>query len=1799
MDTLDLPAQIAFAPYNQVFQQLLDPGSALASNHHGVNLLLIRWEDWRQFEKGSALADERTVDLYTTIEQNARQFVHILKAVAERTSARFLVCVCPPTPTTDARYAALCDELEAYALAELADAGNVWLLSGAEIQARYPVVNYYDRHSDELGHIPFTPVFFTALGTTIARKIYAFQHPPYKVVVLDCDHTLWKGVCGEDGALGITLDEARLALQRFVVALHDAGMLICLCSKNNEDDVVEVFEQRGDMLLTREHIVSWRINWTAKSENLKALAEELQLGLDSFIFIDDNPLECAEVQAHCPDVLTLQLPEDPSQIPQFLNHVWAFDRLKITAEDAKRTDLYKQNIARERARTAALTLEDFLVDLALKIEISPLTAQALPRVAQLTQRTNQFNLTTIRRSEGEIQAFCRSGAGECLVVEVSDRFGDYGLVGVILFKTEAAALVVDTLLLSCRVLGKRVEHQMLARLGQLAQERGLSTVRLHYVTTKKNQPARDFLESIGGEFKTQTADGAAFDFPSDGAETIASRLTTVQLAPQRDVLIEPTDMLQPARQPIATLRTKTSLMQRIAADLHSAEQIHRAIEERQRRTRDDLDGAFVAPRYAAEERLSRIWADVLSLDRVGIHDNFFSLGGQSLLGTRLLSRVRDTFNVALSQGALFEAPTVAELHALIERARGEQAGSADHTQPILALPRQEPTTSFPLSFAQQRLWFLDQLQSESVAYNDVLMLRLIGAVDVAVLEDGLNAIVRRHETLRTTFPIHGSEAVQMIGPAQRLALSPVDLRQIVAEQREAALVQRAHQELERRFDLADGPLFRATLFRLSADEHVLLLCAHHIISDGWSWGVLCRELSAYYRSAIAKTPVVLPDLPIQYADYSVWQRDYLQAGVLQAELDYWRQQLADLTALELPTDHPRPAISSPEGASLVFTLPAALSAELATFSQREGVTLFMTLLSTFQVMLARYTYQTDIAVGTPIANRTRQQIEGLIGFFVNTLVIRSRFEMSWTFRDLLRHVREVAVGAYAHQDVPFEQVVDAVQPERDLSRHPLFQVMFVLQNEPLSPLALPDVTVQRFNLPSTSSKFDLTLTLEETAAGLSGHIEFCTALFERETIERLAGHFQTLLHGIVAEPTCRIADLPLLTATERERLLRLSDLTEPTYAVERCIHELVEEHAARQPEAVALVYENQRLTYGALNARANQLAHYLRKQGTGPEARVGLYVERSLEMVIGVLGILKAGGAYVPIDRSYPLDRLQFMLDDAQVSVVLTQQDLSQHLAGQTAQVVCLDTEWQQIAQESAHNPVSETAPGNLAYVIYTSGSTGRPKGVLVTHANVLRLLAATDDWFHFGAQDVWTLFHSIAFDFSVWELWGALCYGGRLVVVPYWVSRSPEAFYDLVGREQVTVLNQTPSAFRQFIQAETLAERLHDLALRYVIFGGEALNLASLQPWYERHSDRQPLLVNMYGITETTVHVTYRPVSAADAYGSAGSVIGGPIPDLQLYVLDAQLQPVPIGVAGEIYVGGAGVARGYLNRPALTAERFVPDPFSRPEGTRPGARLYRSGDLARHLANGDIEYLGRIDQQVKIRGFRIELGEIEAVLRQHEAVQDAVVVVREERLVAYVVTNKEQRNKEQRTENGPADDSCSLFSVLCSPQELRALLGSGLPDYMVPSAFVFLDALPLTVNGKLNRKALPAPDSSSITSQATFVAPRTPAEEVVAQIWSRLLHVERVGVTDNFFDLGGNSLLATQALVRLHDVFQIKVSVRSLFDSPTIAGLVETMAELWGDPEGPQALNEIATLYQQLEQLSEDEVRAMLSSQS
>ncbi|HEX2188119.1 MAG TPA: amino acid adenylation domain-containing protein, partial [Longimicrobiaceae bacterium] len=1014
-------------------------------------------------------------------------------------------------------------------------------------------------------------------------------------------------------------------------------------------------------------------------------------------------------------------------------------------------------------------------------------------------------------------------------------------------------------------------------------------------------------------------------------------------------------------------------------------------------------------------------------------------------------------------------------------------------------------------------------------------------------------LVERHETLRTTFAEREGEPVQVIHPPAPVPLPLVDLRGAPGGGSQARRL--AAEEALRPFDLTLGPLLRSTLLRLGDEDHVLLFTMHHVVTDGWSMDVLVRELSALYAALGRGEAPRLPALPVQYADFAVWQRAWLRGEVLDEQIGFWKKELAGAPPLlEVPLDRPRRVGQSPREASRPVALPPEVSDGLRALARREGATLFMTTLAAWQTLLGRYAGQQDVVVGTPVAGRNRLETEGLIGFFVNMLALRAHLSGDPTWTELLGRVREAALGAYAHQDLPFERLVEELAVERSLTHSPVFQVTFALQRSGgEGPPTLGELELEPFGGGGGVARYDLGLVMTDEPAGLGATLSYRESLFEAATVARMADHLAILLEAMAAAPGRRLSGVPLLRGAERRQVVEEWNRTVAAYPGEGCIHERFEQQVERTPEVVAVVSGEESLSYGELNARANRLAHRLRELGVGPDARVGICAERGLEMIVGLLAVLKAGGAYVPLDPAYPAERLRFVLRDSAPVALLTQARLAGTLDALLEGLELPRIDLDPAAADRASLPATNPAPAgvglrpeHLAYVIYTSGSTGRPKGVMVPHRNVVRLFSATGAWFGFGEDDVWTLFHSFAFDFSVWEIWGALMHGGRLVVVAQETARSAEAFYGLLCRAGVTVLNQTPSAFRGLMAAQGASTERH--RLRWVVFGGEALETATLRAWFERNGEEGTRLVNMYGITETTVHVTYRPLARADVERGGASPVGRRIPDLRTYVLDGAGEPVPVGVAGELYVGGGGLARGYLGRPELTAERFVPDPFS----GEAGARLYRSGDRVRWVGEGEMEYLGRTDHQVKVRGFRIEPGEIEARLEEHPEVREAAVLAREDasgsegrRLVAYYV---------------------GAESV--GAEALRAHLSERLPEYMVPAAYVRMEALPLTANGKLDRRALPAPEGEAYATRG-YEAPQGEVEEALAQVWAEVLGLERVGRRDHFFELGGHSLLVVRAIERMRQR-GLHADVRALFTTPTLAELAAAVGGASREVEVP-----------------------------
>ncbi|ELB94164.1 non-ribosomal peptide synthetase, partial [Rhodococcus wratislaviensis IFP 2016] len=1154
---------------------------------------------------------------------------------------------------------------------------------------------------------------------------------------------------------------------------------------------------------------------------------------------------------------------------------------------------------------------------------------------------------------------------------------------------------------------------------------------------------------------------------------------------------------------------------------------------------------FKAPTDPVEESIAEVFTEVLGVEPISVDDSFFDLGGNSLVATRVIARVNAALGSDVGVRALFEAPTVELLAAYVRR-----SGTELVDRPPLAVG--ERPERIPLSLAQQRMWFLNQFDTSSVAYNIPMAVRLLGPLDSDTLRAAVGDVIERHESLRTVYPASADGPYQVV----------VDTADVVPDltphvDGDESLHERIATLLAGGFDVSAKVPLRAALLWIGPDEHVLVIVVHHIAADGASLAPLARDLMVAYAARRSGTPPSWEPLPVQYADFSVWQRRLLGSAddadsLMSRQLQYWRGVLAELPEVSaLPLDRNRPVTRSLEGATAAFAIDAGLHRQLLLLAREHHATLFMVMHAALAVLLSRMSGSGDVAIGTPIAGRGEAALDDLVGMFVNTLVLRTPVEPGEVFTDVLARARDTDLGAFGHTDVPFESVVDELAPGRSTSHSPLFQVLLEFQNTVRAHLELPGLTVEAVDVDPGVAKFDLQLSLAEyhdekgTAAGMAAAFLYATDVFDRTSVEGFGERFVRVLRAVVDDPAAVVGDIPVLGAVERDLVLdRWNRAGLPADA--QTVVELLARVTASTPDATAVVCGDETLTYGELDEQANRLARLLIAEGVGTESLVAVMVDRTPALVVTLLAVLAAGGGYVPVDTSYPAERVAAMFEDARPVCAVVSADFASLAPAGIPVVAIDDPATARAVAELSGLPVTDSDrlrplwADAVAYVIFTSGSTGRPKGVQVSHRCVVTLLANTRELFGFDSSDVWTLFHSYAFDFSVWELWGALVHGGRLVLVDYFTARSPDAFLELLRRERVTVLNQTPTAFYQLTEADRAANAVEDtdqapLSLRHVIFGGEALDVGQLERWYTRHDDRDPVLVNMYGITETTVHVSFLALDRALAASVPGSVIGGGLPGLRVYVLDGRLHPVPPGVVGELYVSGDQVTRGYIGRQGLTATRFVADPFGH---HRAGARMYRSGDVVKWGAGGRLEYMGRSDFQVQLRGFRVELGEVEAALAACAGVAQSVVVVRGDdrdgdRLVGYVVP-----------ETGADVDAAAVLDAV----------GASVPSYMVPAAVVVIDALPLTVNGKLDRKALPEADFG--TSTVGFAAPRNPVEEIVAAVFADLLGIVRVGANDNFFALGGNSLTATRLVARLNAAVGDRLGVRDVFDAPTVAGL-------------------------------------------
>ena len=1745
-----IPLQVELAPYNQVFQQLLDPTSAMARNP-GVNVILARCEDW--VRDAVDLSDEaRLALLSTTFER----FVSALESQpAERST---LVALLPVT----GRYARSAQERElleslTQRLAQtVARVPTLRALDLTRLAEHYELDEVVDARQDRAGHVPYTEACFAAMGTEIARAVRALRQEPFKVIAVDCDNTLWRGVCGEDGPLGVEIGPGHRALQSFLIERMREGFLVVLCSKNVERDVWEVFEKNPGMLLTRKHVAASRINWRLKSENLRELSRELSLGLNSFLFLDDSGVECEEVLGACPEVFTVRVPTDASTLPGVLAHLWALDVWRATEEDGRRTEMYQAESQREQERLTAGSLDTFLSSLELKVALTRVGSSQLARVAQLTQRTNQFNLSTRRRSEAEVARLLDEDGTLALSVTVSDRFGDYGLVGVVFTRPEGRALGIDTFLLSCRVLGRGVEDAILAALGGLCRERGLERLQALFVPTARNEPFREFIARLPWVVEAERDGGLFYSLPLEALPSAPAHarceldLEGAPRAPREERAPEPS---REVAVPVAPEPVPVAVAPRVAHAGWSAEErawvMARAEDARLPRRFHYLpllhasgahllalpveltasrpsSTASTPPRTRVELALAAIWRDLLRGTEPGAEDDFFALGGQSLKAVQLLSRIHRDLGVEVTLKEIFEHPTLAALARIIER--GDRATSS-------RIPRVPPAPHHPLSSVQRRLWALEHLQGEFSAYVMSGAVEIRGVVDPHALEAAFQHLISRHEVLRTAFVLVDSEPRQVVLAEVPFRLEQVDLSGAGSrEERLAAAHARVAREAVAPFELTRGGLIRAVLLRLEPTTHVFVLSLHHLVGDGWSHGVLLEEIVTCYRALLRGERPALEPLELHYKDVAAWQEQALSGPAAQPHRDYWLERLGgEVPVLELPTDRTRPAVTSFRGEVHRMELDRALTEGLYALCRQQGVTLFMGLMVAVRTLLSRYSGQQDFVLGTVVAGRAHPALERQLGPYLNVLALRETLRPEESFIDLMRRVRQGTLEAFEHQNYPFDTLVEELRLTRDPSRSPLFDVMLVVQDGDRSSPELEGARLLPFGGESGAGKFDLTFNVTPLAGTVEVRIEYRPDLFSEARIARMAGHLRTLLRHAVREPACALRSLELLTPTERAMFTPQPSSEPVDGRLESTLPELFERQARATPDHVAIIEGEERLSYAELDRRATTIAWHLRGTLGLAEGRVvGVMVPRGIHATAAQLGILKAGGVYLPLEPELPEARLRHMVADSRCGAILTDASGMRRLGTWEGTArVNLDA----LGPDTRVSlPERTRRPGDAAYIIYTSGSTGVPKGVECHHRGLINTALEQIEGFRITPESRVLQFASLAFDASMSEVWTALLSGAALVVVGRGVIEDTAAFTAYLETHGVTVATLPP------VYLSTL-ERHALPTVKTLVTAGEAPNAQDA-----RHYARAKRYINAYGPAECSVCVTMHEVKAGEAEGPIA--VGRPLRNVGVVVVDAGLNALPAGVVGEVCVTGVGVARGYLGREDLTAERFV-------EHAEYG-RLYRTGDKGRWREDGALEYVGRGDEQVKVRGQRVEVEEVRRKLLEYAGVEEAVVVARTGaggvELVGYVVGGQ-----------GVKAD------------EVRRWLGQALPAAMVPARMRVVEKLPLTGNGKVDKKALLQADEQpeAVVEQREA---GTKEEEVLARVWREVLGRPQVGWRENYFELGGDSIKAIRMAARLKQEGW-KLEVRQVFMHPTLEEMARQVKPQ-GKQEGdrPEAKGEV-----------------------
>lgn len=1726
-------ASIVFAPYNQVFQQLLNPSSLLSMNSGGTNVILIRLEDLQRTGKDTAAASP-DLPAAAQLEDNVTDLINALKSSADRNHATHLVCICPPSSTvcTDPTGLGLFDQMESTLLDGLTGTDGIHLVGSRDFSL-YPVQDYYDPHGDSLGHIPYTPLFYASLGTLIARRIHAIRMTPVKVIVLDCDQTLWEGVCAEDGPAGITVDAPRKALQEFMIRQHDAGMLICLCSKNTAQDVAAVFDSHPEMPLKTDHIVARRINWDAKSGNIRSLSDELNLGLESFVLIDDNPLECAEVSLNCPEVITLQLPDDPDAIEGFLKHVWVFDRLKGTDTDARRTALYKQNMERERYRGVSQSFEDFLDGLELKVNIAELDPDSLPRASQLTQRTNQFNFTTIRRSEDELRRLFGSGF-QCLTVDVEDRFGDYGLVGVMIFRQEDNAIETDTFLLSCRALGRGVEHHMLSALGAAGRELGLDFVKVRFTPTPRNQPAADFLSSLDAECHMD-GDVSVYSLTTAAAVAATDAAgTPYGHAPDKPELKRTGSRLPDADSGPASV-DRSTVIARIASELRTPEKILEAVGQRRGVRTRSIDKPCATPTDPVETRIADIWRRELAVDRVGVHDGFLELGGHSLLAVQVLAHIRRSLGIDLPLKLFFEDPTVQGLATEVRKLLdGKAALRSSAELPAIKVAPHDRCQPFPLTEIQQAYWIgrtgVFELGNVSthiyVEYESV-------ELDLDRYNSAIRRLIDRHDMLRAVIlPSGQQQVIQEVPPYE---VEVFDLRGMDSETVKSELEQRRHEMSHRLLPSDQWPLFEVKASRLS-DRRVRIHAGFDaLIADAFSLQILLKELHRLYRD----TDTALPPIEPTFRDYILSEASLRNSAMYKGARDYWLARLPSLPpAPELPLATNPATITHPRFVCMESRLGTRRWQRLKERATRSGLTPSGILLAAFVDVIRLWSKNPRFTVNLTLFNRLplHPQVNDIVGDFTSVTLLAVDDPDRRTFDLRAREVQRQFWDDFDHRHFTGVEVLREMARAGDGAPRAVMPVVFTsilandLQSEDPELLSwMGDIV---YGVAQTPQVW-LDHIVIEKAGELTFNWNAVEGLFPDGLLQELFDSYCRFLQSLADSEESWQETWPQTCtrlAPPAQRELH-ADINDTSAAIPvGLLHSGFAEQAARQPDQPAVIAGKRILTYAELFRRSNQAGRFLRELGARPNTLVAVVMDKGWEQVVAVLGTLASGAAYLPIEAGLPSERIHYLLEQGEVDFILTQSHLDGKIdwPADLRRILVDGTELDKVDDAPLNSVQTED---DLAYVIFTSGSTGVPKGVMIDHRGALNTVVDVNTRFSAGPDDRVLAISSLSFDLSVYDVFGTLASGGTIVMPASAESRDPSRWARLIADHGVTIWNSVPALMDllvEYISGMPAAPSCK--SLRLILMSGDwiPVNL----PEQIRSTIGNSQMISMGGATEASIWSIIYPIDTVDPDWKS-IPYGRPMVNQQFHVLNDALAPCPVWVPGQLYIGGIGLAKGYWRDEEKTNNSFLVNPNT-------GERLYRTGDLGRWLPDGNIEFLGREDFQVKIQGFRVELEEIESSLLQHPCIDAAIVTAvgeahRERRLAAYVV--------------------CSDGNDRPDIEVLREFLRQKLPPYMVPSAFVTLDRLPLTANGKVDRKALPPPGEPT---PEPAVAPSKEAdhETQIAALVSRVMDVSVTDPEANLLSLGATSI----HMIRIANLLEKELGFRPRMDKfyslPTVANL-------------------------------------------